>query len=702
MKIRIQFILTIFITGIILIIITASVIIANQKMAEINKQVEIASSIQQHANDLGYLANDYLLYKEKQQLSRWESRFLLLSSELASLKPETPEQQALLEYIKSDQQRMEAVFDDIRSNLASPSQLKNNTLDMEFIRISWDRIKIQSQSIISNALQLTRIFQAQENQVEQINVILMITLAVFLVGSFIVNYIMINNRLLKTISDLQESAGIIGSGNLDHTIQVKGKDEISDLSNSFNIMTSNLKKITASKEELEREINERMQAEKSLKESEEKYRFLFEKMSQPFILGKIIYDNESKPIDFVYLEVNKTWEETMGFSKDKVIGKRAYKVFPELDLNWIKILGEVVAKNLPITTIQFLGVIGKWFNIISYPQKEDRFAAILEDITQQKIQEERILSLSKFPSENPNPVLRVDNNLKLVYSNKPARKILKDLGANGTTIPKVFFDYFGAFIKDKKHLVTFELKIGKSFYEFTLVAIKNNNYFNIYGRDITDAKKAVKIKIRTQQDRILELERKKIARELHDTVSQNLFSSNLLSESISKSWDKYPEKALKNLKLVRELNSAALSDIRILLGNLMPERILKENLKELIGRLLDTVKKYSEIKTDLIFEGGLDISNKMKLEVYRIAQESLNNIVKHSKATLIEFKFKLYRDEFKMVISDNGRGFDLKDKSIKKRFGLNIMKERAKLIGASLNVDSSHNNGTIITLVKKK
>ena len=173
------------------------------------------------------------------------------------------------------------------------------------------------------------------------------------------------------------------------------------------------------------------------------------------------------------------------------------------------------------------------------------------------------------------------------------------------------------------------------------MAIKNANYFNIYGKDITDLKKGEKIKIRSFYDRILKLERKRIARELHDTVSQNLFSSNLFSESILKSWKKNPANVLKNLEIINNLNSEALSDIRILLTNLMPEKILNQNLKELIERLLFSVEKQSGIKSDMILEGGHNINNRMKLEVYRrFAQESLNNIVKHSKASNIVVRIK--------------------------------------------------------------
>jgi signal transduction histidine kinase len=223
----------------------------------------------------------------------------------------------------------------------------------------------------------------------------------------------------------------------------------------------------------------------------------------------------------------------------------------------------------------------------------------------------------------------------------------------------------------------------------------------IFINDITDQKKAEKNKLKTFQEKILILERKRIARELHDTVSQSLFASNLMSESISKSWNKKPEAVLKNLEIIRGLNTAALSDIRILLTNLMPEKISKINLIELIKTLLNSFKKRLEIKTDFIYDGNYNFTNKVKLEVYYIAQEIFNNILKHSEATYVNVRLKLYYNNLEMIISDNGKGFNLKDKNTRRRFGINIMRERTKLINASLNITSNPGQGTTVLLSKK-
>jgi len=180
-----------------------------------------------------------------------------------------------------------------------------------------------------------------------------------------------------------------------------------------------------------------------------------------------------------------------------------------------------------------------------------------------------------------------------------------------------------------------------------------------------------------------------------------LFASNLLSESVLKSWEKNPKKALKNIKRIRELNNTALLEMRTLLYELRPEKLSQENLKDLIYRLGQIISVKNNIKVDIKSSGNNDYTDNIKLQLYRIAQETMNNILKHSKATYVKILIESYPQYLKLVISDNGIGFNIDNKSFKKNFGLEIMKERARSIKASLKIISSPGNGTIISLSRK-
>ena len=108
-----------------------------------------------------------------------------------------------------------------------------------------------------------------------------------LMGAFIAlllaNYLLFYRGTLRSIEFLQTGTKIIGSGNLDFSLEEKRNDEIGELSKSFNLMTANLKTVTASKADLEREIVERKRAEKALKESEEKYHGLFDAIERSLL-----------------------------------------------------------------------------------------------------------------------------------------------------------------------------------------------------------------------------------------------------------------------------------------------------------------------------------------------------------------------------------------------------------------------------------
>ena len=111
MRIRTQFVITMLMFGIVLVGIAASAIVTSQQVGAATEQLKLANSVAQGANELGYLSNDYLIYRESQQLSRWQSRFASFSADVARLRADTPEQQALVRNIQASQRRMKEVFD---------------------------------------------------------------------------------------------------------------------------------------------------------------------------------------------------------------------------------------------------------------------------------------------------------------------------------------------------------------------------------------------------------------------------------------------------------------------------------------------------------------------------------------------------------------------------------------------------------------
>ncbi|NIS83204.1 MAG: GAF domain-containing protein, partial [Anaerolineales bacterium] len=127
-------------------------------------------------------------------------------------------------------------------------------------------------------------------------------------------------------------------------------------------------------------------------------------------------------------------------------------------------------------------------------------------------------------------------------------------------------------------------------------------------------------------------ERQRLARDLHDAVTQTLFSASLVAEVLPRLWEKDPELARSRLENLNELTKGALAEMRTLLIELRPSAIAEADLEDLIRQLAESTIGRARIPVDLHIEGTCDLASEAKVVFYRIAQEALNNVAKHSKA----------------------------------------------------------------------
>jgi signal transduction histidine kinase/CheY-like chemotaxis protein len=267
MRIRTQFIIAMILFGVMLIIVSASLIITNGQVGRLSKQEEVAHGLERDASDLGYLSNDYLLYRESQQHTRCESKFSTFSSDLSKLGSDSPEQEAIVNKMRENLRRWQAVFEEVAATLSGESQLWDVSAAQAFIQVAWSRMAVQSQGLVFDAMRLTELLRNQKDRLRERHILLIVTFLVIFGAYFIANYAIVYRRTLKSLSDLHAGTQIIGSGNLDYVIQAKYRDEIGELSHAFNKMTANLKGVTASKADLEREMAQRRKAEEALRKS---------------------------------------------------------------------------------------------------------------------------------------------------------------------------------------------------------------------------------------------------------------------------------------------------------------------------------------------------------------------------------------------------------------------------------------------------
>jgi nitrate/nitrite-specific signal transduction histidine kinase len=196
-------------------------------------------------------------------------------------------------------------------------------------------------------------------------------------------------------------------------------------------------------------------------------------------------------------------------------------------------------------------------------------------------------------------------------------------------------------------------------------------------------------------------ERQRLARDLHDAVSQTLFSASLIADVLPRLWERNPEEGKRRLEEIRQLTRGALAEMRTLLLELRPAALADAELSDLLKQLAVSITSRARMPVSVEIEGYCLTMSEVKVALYRIAQEALNNVAKHSGASSAYVNLICQTDDIKLIIGDDGRGFGT-DNISANSLGLGIMKERAKEIGADLNIQSHEGQGTIINITWRR
>jgi signal transduction histidine kinase len=210
-----------------------------------------------------------------------------------------------------------------------------------------------------------------------------------------------------------------------------------------------------------------------------------------------------------------------------------------------------------------------------------------------------------------------------------------------------------------------------------------------------------------QQAAVLE-ERSRLARDLHDAVTQTLFSASLIAEVVPTLWESDQDEGKQLLQELRQLTRGALAEMRTLLLELRPTALSEASLDELLHQLGEAVTGRSGVPVRVTIDGECDMPPDVHVALYRVAQEALNNVVKHARASEVEVNLRCTSlpegadaekgEEVELRVSDDGCGFD--SSSVPPdRLGLGIIHERTQAIGATLEIESEPGEGTRVSVV---
>jgi len=220
------------------------------------------------------------------------------------------------------------------------------------------------------------------------------------------------------------------------------------------------------------------------------------------------------------------------------------------------------------------------------------------------------------------------------------------------------------------------------------------------GIDRTEQKMSEQLMARQEREQAAATERNRLARDLHDAVSQTLFSASIISEVLPRLWERDEKEGHRRLEEVRQLTRGALAEMRTLLLELRPDALVDAEIGFLLKQLGESITGRSRVPVVVSVNGQCAMPVEVKIGLYRIAQEALNNVAKHAAAKEVKVELFCRSNGLTLRVADNGRGFEKKNVP-RNSLGLNIMKERAKEIGASISVKSRSGQGTAVRVVWK-
>lgn len=190
-------------------------------------------------------------------------------------------------------------------------------------------------------------------------------------------------------------------------------------------------------------------------------------------------------------------------------------------------------------------------------------------------------------------------------------------------------------------------------------------------------------------------ERERLARDLHDAVTQTLFSAGLIAEILPRLFAENPAEGEKKLEDLRRLTRGALAETRSLLTELRPTALVETPFCDLLRQLIEAATGRTRLTISLTTIGNTVLPPDVQTNLYRIAQEALSNVVKHARAERLTVTLNYHDDSAELSIRDDGRGFELHHIPAD-HFGIRIMHERAAAIQADFNIDSQIEKGTNI------
>jgi len=314
-----------------------------------------------------------------------------------------------------------------------------------------------------------------------------------------------------------------------------------------------------------------------------------------------------------------------------------------------------------------------------------------KEFEERKLAEARVRDLAKFPGEDPNPVLRVAWDQIVTYANKAGESLLRELRtAVGGRLPERWSNVVQEALVAGLNRQA-ELEHNGRILSLTLAPITDGGYVNVYGLDVTENR-------RLQQEvlRIHETVQGNIGRDLHDGLLQQLTGLTYFADTLVDNLDESGSPHVDGAREISEHLRRLTSWIRDLAKGLYPTDLDNIGLVPALQRLAATTGHL--LSTSVVFECNepvIVLDQPMALHLYRIAQEAVNNAVKHGDAKHIHIGLNRSNGRIILTVRDDGRGFCVERAAT--GVGLQSIHFRGRAIGAAVDITSHAGQGTRVT-----
>ncbi len=689
-------------------------------------------------DDLDRETYEYLFGLHGKSYAHWQEKYDRLQELLSKATFNEKEEMAILDRISENNKALGILFDQIRTKKEGRvlSRIKGTQPDEANPAII-EQIMTKKEKMVRNASLLTQSNNAAIVSAVQTSFLLLVIPVVLVIGFVSLTSLLMKRSLTRSLRELEQGAEMIAQGQWDHKVNLDGRDEAANLARAFNEMTGRL---SVSYSSLEAEIAERKKVEKYLQKKTHDLDERVKELSCLYAISDFAEKKETEEeiLSKVVETIPLAWQYPQIACARISLGDKEFKTGNFKEMHWKQAV-EVISDGQKIGSVEVHYLEERKTEDEGPFLKEERkllntIAKEIEEIIERKRAEKKAQDEYAFRKAIENSILSgiaaVDPEGRQIYVNPAFCKMVgwSEEELLGAKPPFVYWSpeemenisrHFQEALSKDRSSGGFELRLqrrsGERFDALLLDSPLKDSQGKVIGwiasiGDITTRKRTENA-LRESEKQLKQLasqlltaqeeERKRIAGELHDSIVASLTAIKFSIETILDGMRKGTA-AYGSLSALISKIQQTVEEVRRIMANLRPSVLDHLGIKAAIDWLCREFEKtYSQIGVEKKIEiGEEEVPDSLKIVIFRILEEALNNIAKHSTGNLVNLCLGKNESKIELSVKDNGADFSPDEISSAREpgrgLGLMSMRERAQLSGGSFRIESIKGKGTTV------